>query len=68
MSPGKVHKKVRAGFFVKLIEGGNKMLSNEFNIVVCTLVFFMSPGKVLKQSGGWILSYINRKTKRNAFD
>ena len=39
MSPGKVLKKVGAGFFVTLIEGTNEMLSNEFNIVVCTSFF-----------------------------
>ena len=39
MSPGKIRKKVGAGFLVTLIEGAKENLSIEYNIVVCTSFF-----------------------------
>ena len=43
MSPGKVLKKVGAGFLVTLIERANERLSIEYNIDVCSSFFVDVP-------------------------
>ena len=65
MSFGKVLKQSGGWVLVTLIEGANERLSIEYNIVVCTSVFYKKnlPFGV----GGWDLLLFFRKCKRCPF-